>query len=380
MGFRPENGAQVTARGRISLYEPRGDYQFIIDSMQEAGEGLLQRQFEELKKKLQAEGLFDAGLKKTLPRYPGRIGLVTSPSGAAVRDLIHVLGRRWPAAQLRLYPVPVQGAEAPAAIRDAIAAANRHGWADVLIIGRGGGSLEDLWAFNDEGVARAVAASAIPVVSAVGHETDFSISDFVADLRAPTPSAAAETATPDQAALLESLQRAQRQLTYRMESRLQQSAQKLDHSAHRLQQRHPSRRLDEQQRLLDTLSARLNRQAEGALVSRSLRLDTLAKRLGAHRPDRKLAELGERLGNLQSALERRVQDVLRTRQEHLGHLARTLNAVSPLQTIGRGYAVLTAAETGEVVSRVAQVGKGDEVTAQLSDGFVDLSVNRTRKS
>ena len=379
MGFRPENGAQVTARGRISLYEPRGDYQFIIDSMQEAGEGLLQRQFEELKKKLQAEGLFDAGLKKALPRYPGRIGLVTSPSGAAVRDLIHVLGRRWPVAQLRLYPVPVQGAEAPAAIRDAIAAANRHGWADVLIIGRGGGSLEDLWAFNDEGVARAVAASAIPVVSAVGHETDFSISDFVADLRAPTPSAAAETATPDQAALLEKLQRAQRQLTYRMDGRLQQYAQKLDHAAHRLQQRHPSRRLDEQQRLLDTLSARLNRQAEGALESRSLRLETLAKRLGAHRPDRKLAELGERLENLQSSLERRVQDVLRTRQKHLAHLARTLNAVSPLEIIGRGYAVITSAETGDVISRVEQVGKGEEVTAQLSDGFIDLTVDRTRK-
>ena len=348
--------------------------------MQEAGEGLLQRQFEELKKKLQSEGLFDPGLKKPLPRYPGRIALVTSPSGAAVRDLIHVLERRWPVAQLRLYPVPVQGAEAPAAIRDAITAANRHGWADVLIIGRGGGSLEDLWAFNDEGVARAVAASAIPIVSAVGHETDFSISDFVADLRAPTPSAAAETATPDQAALLEKLQRAQRQLTYRVENRLQQDAQKLDHATHRLQQRHPSLRLDEQQRQLDLLSARLNRRAEGALESRSLRLETLAKRLGAHRPDRKLEELGERLGNLQSALERRVQDELRSRQEHLGHLARTLNAVSPLETIGRGYAVLTAADTGEVVSRVAQVRKGDEVTAQLSDGFVDLSVDRTRKS
>ena len=380
MGFRPENGAKVTARGRISLYEPRGDFQFIIDSMQEAGEGLLQRQFEELKKKLDSEGLFDPARKQPLPAYPGRIALVTSPSGAAVRDLLHVLERRWPVAMVRLYPVLVQGVEAPAEIRAAIEDVNRHGWADTLIVGRGGGSLEDLWAFNDEGVARAVAASIIPVISAVGHETDFSICDFVADLRAPTPSAAAELATPDQAVLLESFRRAQRQLLYRTEGRLQQSAQKLDHLAHRLQQRHPTRRLEEQARQLEALSARLGRSALKSLRERRQALDALGKRLGSHRPDRKLAELAARLDQLQKSLDRRIAKTLQSNGERLSNLARTLNAVSPLETIGRGYAVLTAAESGEVVSRTGQVEKGDAVIAQVSDGSIELSVDRTRKA
>ena len=200
-GVRLENGMQVLARGRISLYEARGDFQMIVDSVQEAGEGALLRQFEELKKKLEGEGLFDAARKRPLPPFPRRIGLLTSPRGAAVRDILHVLQRRWPLAQVRLYPVLVQGDGAPAEIRKALAAANRHGLAELLICGRGGGSLEDLVAFNDEGVARAVYDSGIPIVSAVGHETDFSICDFVADLRAPTPSAAAELATPDQHSL-----------------------------------------------------------------------------------------------------------------------------------------------------------------------------------
>lgn len=379
MGFRPENGTKVTARGRISLYEARGEYQFIIDSMQEAGEGLLQRQFEELKNKLQAEGLFDPALKKALPIYPRRIALITSASGAAVRDLQHVLERRWPVAQVRLYPVLVQGVDAPAEIRAAIVAANRHNWADTLIVGRGGGSLEDLWAFNDESVARAVAASAIPIVSAVGHETDFSICDFVADLRAPTPSAAAELATPDQAVLLESLRRGQRQLQYRMESRLQQNAQKLDHAVHRLQQRHPSRRLEEQRQQLDGLMARLSRHTQLTLKEREVQLKTLEKRLGAHRPERKLAELGTQVESLRRSLDRRIKEVLRSHQEQLGHLARTLNAVSPLETIGRGYSVLTAGPDDEVISQVSQVRKGDAVSAQVSDGFIDLTVERTRK-
>jgi exodeoxyribonuclease VII large subunit len=198
---RLENGMQVLARGRISLYEPRGDFQLILESVQDAGEGALQRQFEALKRKLQVEGLFDAAHKQALPPYPGRIGLVTSPRGAAVRDILHVLDRRWPLARVRLYPVLVQGSGAAVEIRAAIEAANRHRWAELLIVGRGGGSLEDLLAFNDEALARAVFASAIPVISAVGHETDLSICDFVADLRAPTPSAAAELATPDQAVL-----------------------------------------------------------------------------------------------------------------------------------------------------------------------------------
>ncbi|MEE4217677.1 MAG: exodeoxyribonuclease VII large subunit [Xanthomonadales bacterium] len=380
MAVNPENGMKVTARGRISLYEARGDYQFIVESMQEAGEGLLQRQFEELKKRLESEGLFDPSRKQPLPAFPARIALVTSPSGAAVRDLLHVLQRRWPVAKIRLYPVPVQGSEAPAAISAAISAANRHGWADLLILGRGGGSLEDLWAFNDETLARTVAVSGIPVISAVGHETDFSICDFVADLRAPTPSAAAELATPDQFALRESFQRAHRQLQRRVEGRLQRDAQKLDHLAHRMQQKHPATRLQDQARQLAVLSARLRKAARQQARERELRLDGLRRRLAAHRPERKLAEQLVRLEGLEKSLRLQFSRALKSRREQLANLARTLHAVSPLETIGRGYSVLTATDSAEVISHVAQVSAGDGVTAQVADGFLDCTVDTVRKA
>ena len=379
MAIRPENGMKVMARGRISLYEPRGDYQLIVDGMQEAGEGLLQRQFEELKAKLEAEGLFDPARKKALPAYPARIALVTSPSGAAVRDLLHVLARRWPVAEIRLYPVRVQGAEAPGEIRGAVESANRHGWGDVLIAGRGGGSLEDLWAFNDESVARAVAASAIPVVSAVGHETDFSICDFVADLRAPTPSAAAELVSPDAAVLKEAFGRAQRQLLRRMEGRLQLNGQKLDHLVLRVQQRHPAVRLQERSRQLDGLTDRLNRALGQSLKERQLRLAGAQRRLDSQRPDRKLKGLAERIDLLKKSLDGHIARALVARRERLANLARTLHAVSPLETIGRGYAVLTD-ESGAVVSRVGQVNVGDALTAQVSDGLIESTVVGKRKN
>jgi exodeoxyribonuclease VII large subunit len=330
MGIQVENGMKVMARGRVSLYEARGDYQLIVDSMQDAGEGILQREFEELKMKLQAEGLFDPVYKQELLPYPVRIGLITSPSGAAVRDLIHVLERRWPVAQVRLYPVLVQGNEAPSEICSAIESANEHGWAETLIIGRGGGSLEDLMAFNDEGVARSVFASSIPLVSAVGHETDFSICDFVADLRAPTPSVAAELATPDQLVLKETFSRNMRHLQRRIRDQFQRDTQGLDHLSHRLQQRHPVTRL---------------------------------------------TELGERLAASSKSIERLAVNTVRSKRERLANLARTLNAVSPLETIGRGYAVVTSPETGDVISSVSQVKAGDSVCAQLKDGKLDCTVD-----
>jgi len=380
MGIQVQNGTRVLARGRISLYEARGDYQFIVDNMQDAGEGLLQRQFEELKKKLDSEGLFDPVHKKTLPPYPSRIGLITSRSGAAVRDLLHVLERRWPIAQVRLYPVLVQGAEAPAEILHAIEAANQHDWAELLIIGRGGGSLEDLAAFNDETVARAVFASEIPVISAVGHETDFSICDFVADLRAPTPSAAAELATPDQAVLKESFARTQRQLERRTLDELQQNEQKLDHLAHRLQQRHPEARLAEQAKQLSTVDAALKRSMNRLFADRSLQLATLSSRLSSHQPDRKLAELLDRVKAARRSIERLTRNALRSKSEELANLARTLNAVSPLETIGRGYAVVKSIETGDVISTVSQVKAGDGVSAQLKDGTLDCTVESINKA
>jgi len=329
ISVRAENGMNVQARGRVSLYEPRGDYQFIVDGLRDAGEGILQRQFEELKKKLAAEGLFDSARKRDLPTFPYRIGLITSPSGAAVRDLLHILQRRWPLAQVRVYPVPVQGTDAPVKIRAAIAAANSHRWAEVLIIGRGGGSIEDLVAFNDEYVARAVFESHIPVISAVGHETDFSICDFVADLRAPTPSAAAELATPDQLALKNAFQGTLRQLQRRIRDRLQRDFQRLDHANHRLQQQHPTARLKDQSRRLDSC--------------------------------------GE-------ALQRTMQRFLTERSNRLAELARTLNAVSPLETLGRGYAIVTKSESGATVSSISQVNSGERLSTRLKDGSFDSTV------
>lgn len=374
-GLRLENGMKVLARGRVSLYEPRGDFQLIVDSVQEAGEGELQRQFEALKRKLEAEGLFDPARKRPLPPYPLRIGLITSPRGAAVRDILHVLQRRWPLARIRLYPVPVQGEDAAAEIRRALASANRHGWAQLLILGRGGGSLEDLVAFNDEEVARAVHASATPVVSAVGHETDFCICDFVADLRAPTPSAAAELATPDQTVLRAVFARGERQLERRLRDRLQREIQLLDHLSHRLQQRHPASRLAEQAQRLSALDAALKRNAGRLIETRRQRLHALYARHAAHRPDRKLGVLAERVRAARRALDRLALSAVQSRRQRLRDLARTLHAVSPLDVIGRGYAVLTATETGAVVTSVTQVRPGSQVRARLSDGRLDCTVD-----
>jgi len=378
MTTRLENGMKVLARGRISLYEPRGDFQMIVDSVQDAGEGALLRQFEELKKKLEAEGLFDPAQKQPLPAYPQRIGLITSPGGAAVRDMLDVFNRRWPLARVRLYPVLVQGVSAAGEIRAAVQAANRHSWADLLIIGRGGGSLEDLVAFNDESVARAVSASTLPVVSAVGHETDFSICDFVADLRAPTPSAAAELATPDQAVLSESFRRLQRLATRRMEDRLQRDTQRLDHLAHRLQQRHPATRLAEQSQHLARLHAALARNAIRQLESGRARLESGSRRLAVHRPDRQLTALAERVATLHRSMGRLVRNNLRLRRERLRDLVRTLHAVSPLDVIARGYAVLTTPESGAVISSVKQVNSGDRLDAQLTDGKLRCTVDSVK--
>jgi len=331
-----------------------------------------------LKKKLESEGLFNPAHKKTLPIYPQRIALVTSPSGAAIRDILHILDRRWPAANVRLYPVLVQGKEAPAEIRRAIESANRHNWADLLIVGRGGGSLEDLMAFNDEAVARSVYASEIPVVSAVGHETDFSICDFVADLRAPTPSAAAELATPDQAVLKEAFHRSARQLRRRIQDRLHRETQGLDHLTHRLQQRHPASRLLEQARQLDSSRALLLQCMRHRLDEQKRELTNLARRIALHQPARKFEELSARIENAGKSMERIARRLVRLKQEKLSQLARTLHAVSPLDTISRGYAVVGNPQTGDVIISISQVAAGDDIVAQVKDGRIFSSVTSTR--
>ncbi len=375
INLRPSNGMQVLARGKISLYEPRGDYQFIIDSLQEAGVGLLQQRFEQLKQKLEAEGLFAGERKRPLPKFPLRIGVISSPSGAVIRDILHVLQRRWPVAQVRLYASPVQGAEAPAALQAALQQANREGWAEVLIMARGGGSLEDLQAFNDESVARAVAGSQLPVISAVGHETDYSICDFVADVRAPTPSAAAEIATPDREPLLLELDRSARQLASRMLFRLQQNSQRLDHLSHRLAQQHPELKLRGQRKELASASTQLLRAMQRALLARRNRLGECSHRLDLCHPQRQLARQTQQLQASHQRLLRTFQHRLRQQRNSLHDLARTLNAISPLATLGRGFAVLSDAESGTTLSQRSNFQTGQSINAQLADGRLRCTVD-----
>jgi exodeoxyribonuclease VII large subunit len=371
----PENGKMVIARGRISLYEARGDYQFIVDGLKDAGEGLLQQQFEALKKKLDAEGLFDKQLKKPLPAFPFKIGVITSPSGAAVRDVLQVLSRRWPAALVKIYPASVQGAQAPADIRAALALANREDWAEVLILCRGGGSIEDLQAFNEEAVARSVAQSTIPLVSAVGHETDFSICDFVADLRAPTPSAAAELATPDRVQLNISLERQKRLLEMRAQSRVQRDMQKLDHLAHRLKQRDPAVQLLEQQKQLIKNRQSLGRALETRIRECSSHLAGLSTRVELQHPRKKLEELRQRLVNNKRLSESLCKQKIESSHMQLNDLGRTLHAVSPLATMGRGYAVLSDTGTGTIITEAEQVGADSKVSAQLANGRLYCTVD-----
>lgn len=375
IGFRPENGMQVQARGKVSIYEARGNYQLIVETLEEAGEGRLRAAFEALKKKLQDEGLFDPERKRPLPPYPARIAVVTSPGGAVIRDVLNVLKRRWPLAAVRLYPVPVQGEEAPAAIVSALTAANRHGWAEAIILCRGGGSLEDLQAFNEESVARAVADSAIPVVSAVGHETDFSISDFVADLRAPTPSAAAELLTPDGPALRRSFENLEGLLRRRVGSQLQSSAQRLDLASRRLTRQHPGRRFAEQREQLLRLSKRMAAVSRRLVAERRPRVDQArarmaisAKRLVAERRPRV-----EQARRRTMAASTRIVPDLRAR---LGELARTLNAVSPLPTLERGYAIIADAGTGRVLDSASAFRVEQAISAQMADGRVYATVER----
>jgi exodeoxyribonuclease VII large subunit len=374
--IHPENGMKVIARGRLSLYEARGDFQMIVDGLRDAGEGELQRQFEALKKKLQAEGLFDEARKQALPPNPGRIALVTSPGGAAVRDILQVLKRRWPLAKVRLYPVTVQGDTAANEMIAALKAADRHDWAELLIIGRGGGSLEDLAAFNDESLARQLAKSRLPVVSAVGHETDFSICDFVADLRAPTPSAAAELVSPDISQLAQQFRQVERRLGSRMMQQAQRKAQQLDYLVHRLNQQHPGKGIQRTMDRLAQLDVRLGRAMRLGLGQEYRRLESWRHRLEARHPGRQLAEFRARLNSASLRWPALGRQVTQSRQERLRDLVRTLNAVSPLHVLARGYAALSDSQTGAVISGVGGVSPGDSIQARLADGRLDCTVDR----
>jgi exodeoxyribonuclease VII large subunit len=373
LGFRPENGQEVLVRGRLSLYEARGDYQLIADAMLEAGAGALQQAFEALKKKLEGEGLFEAARKKPLPAWPRTISVITSPSGAAVRDILKVLAQRWPSAAVRIYPSQVQGEAAPGELVRALRAADRHRFGDVIIIGRGGGSLEDLWAFNDETVARAIAATETPVISAVGHESDFTIADFVADVRAPTPSAAAAAATPDGPALRLQLRRQDNQLLRAMRNRLDRQAQTVDHLTRRLTSQHPGRRLEQMQQLTDALSRRAAVAIDQQLKRGRTRLEGLHLRLMSRHPARQLERLTTDCDRLQARLARAMQQRITQSAERLGGLARALNNVSPLAVLERGYAVVRDPK-GDALTRRDQFIKGNKINLLLHEFEVDADI------
>ncbi|WP_429170049.1 exodeoxyribonuclease VII large subunit [Aeromonas rivipollensis] len=371
--FRPQDGMQVLVQARVSLYEPRGDYQLIIESMQPAGDGMLALRFEELKRRLGAEGLFDEGRKRPLPREPRAVGLVTSATGAALHDMLTVLERRAPDLPVFIYPTQVQGSAATSQIVAAITLANRRAEVDVLIVGRGGGSLEDLWCFNEEAVARAIAGSAIPVVSAVGHEVDVTISDFAADLRAPTPSAAAELVAPDRSARAQRLVHLKQRLLQAISRRQTAARHGFALLQKRLDHQDPKRRLEQQSQRLDELSGRLQQLLNLRLHQGERRLANLELRLQARSPSTLLAA-GKRRHQL---AEERLHSLMSKRQDLAAHrlamLSARLDGISPLATLGRGYSI-TRTPSGEVISRAAQVSPGQQLVTMLAEGELRVRV------
>ncbi|MEO8986652.1 MAG: exodeoxyribonuclease VII large subunit [Rhodanobacter sp.] len=373
--FRPTDGMQVLLRAKVGLYEARGEFQLVAEYMEPAGAGALQREFEQLKARLDAEGLFDPSHKRALPVFARRIGVITSATGAAVRDVLSVLTRRWPLADVEILPVPVQGREAPPAIVTMLRKASASGRYDVLLLTRGGGSLEDLWAFNDEAVARAIHASKVPVVSAVGHEIDFSIADFVADLRAPTPSAAAELLVPDAVAVARQLRQLQQRLGTLQQRQLQAHAQRLDHLLARLQTQRPQARLARDQERLLHLKQRLLSTRREQDQLRQGRLQQLHGRLLGQHPRTRLLLLGRQLTEQDQRLRRALTQTMERRRTRLQHAGHALHAVSPLATLERGYAILFDAG-GHVIRSTSDVAPGASVRARLVDGELPLTVDK----
>ncbi len=365
------DGLLVRVRGRVSLYEGRGDYQMILDSVEAAGDGALRLAFEALKTALQAEGLFAQERKQALPAHPQRIGIITSASGAVLHDIISVFARRAPHVQLTLIPSAVQGREATEQLVRALELADRAAF-DAIILARGGGSLEDLWCFNEELLARAIAQCRTPIISAVGHETDVSISDFVADVRAPTPSAAAELLAPNRLELLTQLQSVERRLTLRMQEALARKLLQLKHLRQRL--RHPRERLQQHNQRLDDLTLRLQRVIQTQQQQRSQRLDHLQTRLSVQHPQQSLLAQQLHMKQLQQRLLRASQQYLSQNKQRLHILMQSLHVVSPLATLERGYSILSTEDEQQIIRSVKDVQPSQTLQARLTDGQLTLQV------
>ena len=371
--FVPREGLKVLARGRLTLYEARGDYQLVLDHMEEAGEGALRRAYEELRARLQAEGLFDTARKRALPAYPRRIGVITSPSGAAVRDVLSVIGRRFPMVEVDVLPVPVQGEAAPPQILAMLQQAAASGRYDVLLLTRGGGSLEDLWAFNDERLTRAVASSPVPVVAAIGHETDFSLVEFAADLRAPTPSAAAELLVPDRDDLARRVAALHSRQQRQSLQRLRQAMQRTDRAALRLNAQRPQARLDALLRRQQEALRRMLLAWRQRLAREQARVRHAETALRSTHPQRRIQRLRERLALLAPRPRATIARRLTNESLRLRGLARSLEAVSPLATVARGYAILQTPDR-RIVRSVLDVAPGDRLEAKLADGTLKVRV------
>lgn len=370
LGFRPTEGMQVELKGLVTLYEARGEFQISVDSMRSAGLGRLYEAFEQLKSKLTAEGLFDAARKRPIPSHPAAIGIVTSPAAAALRDVVTTLRRRMPGIPVILYPTPVQGGSAAAQIAQAIQQASQRQEVEVLIVCRGGGSIEDLWSFNEEVVARAIAACRVPVVSGVGHETDFTICDFVADRRAPTPTAAAELVSPSREHLLAQLEHGKRGLERALGRLLTDKSQQLDFLSRRLA--HPGEKLQRQQESLRLAKDRLQRRLHTLFDQRRWALQMAQTRLARHQPD--LNAHQRQLAMLSSHLTRASQTLLRKQQQHLARLEIGLTALNPEAVLARGYAIVQK-QDGRAVKSAEELHNHERVLLRLAEGSTEAIID-----
>ncbi|EAT11671.1 exodeoxyribonuclease VII large subunit [Bermanella marisrubri] len=371
VNFAPKEGDQVIIYASVSLYEARGDYQLIVNKMESAGEGALRAAFDALKKHLFTQGLFNQEYKQALPKHPQHLGVITSPTGAAIRDVLSVLKRRMPSLPVSIYPTQVQGQQAAAQIVAAIERANRDQQCDVIILTRGGGSLEDLWPFNEEAVAWAIFHSRIPIISAVGHEVDVSISDFVADVRAATPSAAAEMVSMDRFEWLGRFENAERALLRAWSNRIQHWQFRVEQLSKRI--RHPREKLQENMQRLDMASMRLNTIMEKQLQREQTRVAHLVHRFYQVQPQRQLERQKLQLQQLNKRLQLAMKQELNQFKHRLQNQAEVLNAVSPLSTLGRGYAILTT-ESGEAIRSSKQVTAGDTIHGRLHQGSITATI------
>ncbi len=373
MKFKPENGMNVLIRGEIGVYEPHGQYQLYIHQMEPDGLGALYLAYEELKKKLTTEGLFDDGLKKPLPAYPRSIAVLTSPTGAAVRDILTTIDRRYPNVRVTVFPVLVQGQNAKTSIVQAIEKVNELQDYDVMIVGRGGGSIEELWAFNEEIVARAIAASEIPVISAVGHETDFTISDFVADYRAPTPTGAAEVAVPSQTEVAERIQNLRRRAQNAMDVRMNQAKEKLAQKQKSYAFRYPEQLLRQKEQELDRMYDQLQKASVQMVNQKQNDLTNIQKRLQQQHPEKSLRLAKQELVQTTKRMNRAMQQETKSKMQTYHELISKLTLLNPLETIKRGYAI-PYSEKGAVVKSIRDVQPGEAMQVKVQDGVLDCQV------